>query len=159
MQFVRRLNISTMRFFLRSIAAKIVPFAIRSDVGTPFLSASIKRNAFEATLIGDWSASILHVGRASSQPQIGNSVIRPDAVDMVQFAIRPRAIVHGPCRSVPSNKNIIDANNYIPRAIQAAYSAASLAFAAINTPRQASCDRIIGKKFVQPLNGYLCHAG
>ena len=70
-------------------------FSIHSDVCGPFVSSALKSNSDVSREVSDGKSHVLSVFGFRDRPEIANSVVRPDAVDVVNV-VWDNAIVYHP---------------------------------------------------------------
>jgi hypothetical protein len=158
-QFGGSLSVSLMSLFCREEKPKVIIPAIGLDVSLPFLSSIVPRDALFAAFVRGKLPKIAHVLMARRDAKVRDAVVGLNTINVIDFAVRPFAVMHGPCNSMSTKKDVVDSRDDVSGPVPARYFAARLALSAINAPKQTARDRVVGEKFFQASHGHLCHAG
>lgn len=158
-QFGGGLSVSLMGLICRKEKPEVIIPAISLDVSLPFLRGIMPRNALLAAFVRGKLPKIVHVLMARRDSKVRDTVIGLNAVDVIDFAVRPLFVMHGPCDAVGTKEDVVNSRDNVPGSVQTRYFAARLALSAVNAPKQTTRDRVVREKFFQASHGYLCHAG
>ena len=156
MEFVGRLNVSVMRFFLGLKKTEIKVFSVSLNVSLPFGACRMPRNAFQPTFVVFSFFQIFHVLLSRAFAKIFNSIVGSVAVDVVNF-LGPKSICHRPSDPVCAHQSIIHAHDNIPCRVQAGYKVSSAHPPPWNTPAHLACLRIVEKNLFEAVYGKFYH--
>lgn len=96
--------------FYGEVSAKAGHFPILGNISIPFFTLLAPRYSLNAGCIINPNPSIAHILTLSGNPEIDNSIISVDAVDMVDTPVRETSMEHGPCNPMGGIINIMYVN-------------------------------------------------
>lgn len=107
-------HVSLRRLFLGSKGSKGATPVAYGDLRTPDGSALIKYNASISACVAPVHLGVSHVLPRRGLPQVGNAVVVPHTVDVVEESARPPAVVIEPRQTVRAVQNAINADHNVP---------------------------------------------
>lgn len=137
--------------------AKMVVYSIDTYLSLPFISKS--GHSFVSRFVIGWPFHIAHLFIPGRQPQITNTVVVSNPIDMIDFLAGPLAIMHRPANSVRAQETLIDPDYNISRRVMALNYTARYCFAARDIPPQITRLRIICQQLFQAIGRRIFHGG
>lgn len=146
-------GVAHLKGFFGSIKdAEVMRASVYRDVRLE-ASAASDVNALEAAGVVAPTRAVDHVPRAVGQPEVGEAVIRPDAVDVVDFLGRPRTGRVEPRDAVSIVRLLIQTKRDVAVRGQMARRAAGLDATHLSPPRKQSRLWIVAQKLKQAFVG------
>jgi hypothetical protein len=139
-------QVHLVRLFGRQIIAKPTSFLVDCDAGSPLVLKPnhAKKSRFVAPI---GSANILRVSISRNDPQVAQPVVPFAPIDMVNNAIRPRAICVQPSKSVRFVNFLFNAYRNVAKPVGYASSVANVyGFSGSRDPSKNSSVRVVVKK-------------
>ena len=147
--------IGGVRYFFCTEVAKVAVLSAASDRCSPLVAPLVKGHAKDSRFaIASCASLILQVFAARCFAQIRQSVIRPDAVDVVDIGSRPHSSHVQPSKAVGGVYLATDAESDVAVLIQTPRAIANLSRAGTCQPGKHSRLRAIAHKLAQALGRY-----